>query len=155
MAPPSGRGFNGARRRPLYYCTAATASGTRPVTVCFCQWNLKAHLIDGTYPRRHTANPPRKIRRVEALQVTPKAVVREWGLGPSESESPAAGPGLYAQFSFKLLFVPSLPAFSRCLRVTRRVAVIVLCLWSYAYLEGTFFHVPLTFMSARAAAVRR
>ncbi len=27
----------------------------------------KAHLIDKTYPRRHTANPPKEIHRVETL----------------------------------------------------------------------------------------
>jgi hypothetical protein len=27
----------------------------------------KAHLIDKTYPRRHTANPPKEIHRVEPL----------------------------------------------------------------------------------------
>jgi hypothetical protein len=27
----------------------------------------KAHLIDQTYPRRHSANPPKEIHRVETL----------------------------------------------------------------------------------------
>ncbi len=64
------RRCGGAMMVPLACQRAPTRSrGAQPEALCQQRWLFfwKAHLIDQTYPRRHSANPPKEIHRVETL----------------------------------------------------------------------------------------